>query len=300
MGDYLQLLAKSMELGPIPVLVTDQQGIIVFANARMSQLTGYSIGELVGKKPSMLSAKETKRETYDDLWRTILSGQVWHGNLMNRRKNGDIYIESIFIAPIKNPEDQKIYFVGFWHDETERQKAEEALNDQLHEFENRSRTDELTGQYNRRHILVELEKELERAVRYKRHLAGMMIDLDDFKQVNDKHGHLVGDRLIKAFAAVVQHSIRKIDILGRYGGDEFIVILPEAEIDIAKKVALRLQKNLLDYQINVLGDISRFTASIGLFSFDAVKEINQVSFIEKIDTALLAAKRAGKNKIVIG
>ena len=69
MNDYLQLLAKAMELGPLPVLITDSKGIIIFANTRMSQLSGYSIGELIGKNPNLLSANETKQEVYDDLWK---------------------------------------------------------------------------------------------------------------------------------------------------------------------------------------------------------------------------------------
>src|SRR3989344_865754 len=124
--------------------------------------------------------------------------------------------------------------------------------DKLHEqtvvLRNQSRTDDLTGHYNHRHLMIEMEKEIERAHRYKHTLSGMMLDVDDFKKINDKHGHLAGDEVLRQIADVVDQSVRKIDILGRYGGDEFFVILPESDKQAAYVVAERIQKNVRDYR----------------------------------------------------
>jgi len=294
-----ELCTAVIEQNPTPIMITDTSGKMEYVNAKFIQLTGYTGEELIGKNPRMLSAGLTSAETYEDLWRTILSGCEWHGDLFNKRKNGKVYQESLFIKPIKNGDGKMTHFVGAWQDITERNNIEEELKKQSKEFEKLSKTDYLTGQYNRRHILTELEKEVERAERYGRQLSGMMLDIDDFKTINDEYGHLIGDRVIKTIAAVIQKSIRKIDILGRYGGDEFLVILPESTLEMARKVGERIQKNLAVYQMNVLGAMGAATLSIGLLSFDKTKNFKAALFVEETDQALLQAKRTGKNRIVV-
>ena len=121
----------------------------------------------------------------------------------------------------------------------EQKKMMEGTHSTLRE---QSFVDELTGQYNRRHLLLELDKELERARRYKHTLGGIMIDVDDFKKFNDKYGHLMGDYILKEVTHVFGHCIRTIDVLGRYGGDEFMIILPEATPETATIVAERIKK----------------------------------------------------------
>ncbi len=294
------LLAQAIEQNPLAILITDDAGNIIYVNQVFVSLTGYVFEEVAGKTPRMLSAGETSSEIYRELWKTIRSGQVWQGELYNRRKTGRTYWESISIAPIKDSSGRITHFIGIWNDSTERKENEERVAGNLKEFEHQSRTDELTGQYNRRYILEELEKEVERAKRYDRRLSGMMIDVDDFKMINDRYGHLIGDRVLKAFAAVISKSIRKVDILGRYGGDEFLVILPEAALETAKLVAQRIQKNLSEYEQNVLGELGKLTASIGLIAFDSASEAIRSAFIERIDQALLKSKQAGKNAVTVG
>ena len=189
------------------------------------------------------------------------------------------------------------FYAGLLQDKLAVQK--EKLEVSVVKLGHESITDDLTGQYNRRHILEELGKEVERARRYGRRLSGMMIDLDNFKTVNDQYGHPTGDRVLKTFAGVIGRSIRKIDIVGRYGGDEFIVILPESTLEAARLVAERIQANLREYEKHVPSELFRVTASMGLISFEDVKEINESAFVEKIDQALLLAKRTGKNKISV-
>ncbi len=296
----LHLLGQAIEQNPLAILITDLSGNVVYVNSRFSTFTGYALEEIAGQNPRILSSGETPPEVYRKLWETILSGQIWQGDLLNKRRNGRFFWESIAIAPIKDSEGKVSHYVGIWNDSTEHKQSEERTAKSLKEFERQSRTDDLTGQYNRRHIFVELEKEVERAKRYTRKLSGMMIDIDDFKLINDRHGHLIGDRVIKAFATVISKSIRKIDILGRYGGDEFLVLLPEATLDTATLVAKRIQKNLEEYHQNVLADIGNLTASIGLIAFDALQDPHRTAFIERIDHALLRSKRAGKNTVTIG
>ncbi len=187
-------------------------------------------------------------------------------------------------------------FAGFFVDRFFQQRADlEMLNLQLKE---QSIMDDLTGLYNHRHILVEIEKEIERARRYKHPLAGMMIDVDDFKRFNDKYGHLTGDYVLREVAHIFDQSIRKIDIIGRYGGDEFLIILPESAFDNAKVVAHRIQKNLATHEFLVKDRPMKVTASIGLFGFGDLTDLEATGFIEKVDQALLKAKALGKNRVL--
>ena len=298
--EMMVLLAHGVIASPCPLMITDRQGLIVYVNPMFTQLTGYVLEELKGKTPRVFKSTRTPTSVHEDLWRTVLSGRVWHGELCNRRKSGEEFWEAICVNSIKDAQDVITHFVGVWQDVTARKASDEKILQQKEVFEKQSRTDDLTGLYNRRHIFVELEREFERAVRYKRPLSGMMIDIDDFKKINDKHGHLMGDRVIQTFSKILEDSVRIIDILGRYGGDEFLLILPETLIDEARIVAERIRKNLFEYQQNVMGEFGILTASIGLVTLDDTCRADKVLFLEKIDRVLLTAKGAGKNKVVIG
>lgn len=158
-------------------------------------------------------------------------------------------------------------------------------------------TDELTGLYNRRHLLVQIESEIERANRYKRSLSILMLDIDNFKPINDQHGHAAGDLLLKDIAKMLSRGVRKVDIVGRYGGDEFLVILPESDLKAAQNVAERILKNVRSHKFEVQGQPLPITLSIGLHSFESVGQVSCEELIEKADHALLAAKRKGKNRV---
>jgi diguanylate cyclase (GGDEF)-like protein len=190
------------------------------------------------------------------------------------------------------------FVFGLLRDRDEVQKAAlEHLNKIL---ERQSMTDEVTGLINRRQLETEIEREIERAKRYRHPIAGIMIDIDDFKHINDTRGHLMGDTALKKVAGVIKGSIRKVDIAGRYGGDEFLVVLPEATMDSARTVALRIQEGVRQCKIDVPRPTLSLTASIGLFAFPDCSFLDKKVFIETVDVALLKAKKAGKNRIVSG
>ena len=188
------------------------------------------------------------------------------------------------------------FLFGFLVDKFMEQKQKlESINNSLRE---QSIVDELTGKYNRRHILIELDKELDRARRYKHTIAGIMIDVDDFKKFNDHYGHLVGDYILKESTAVFDHCIRTIDVLGRYGGDEFIIILPEATPETAPIVAERIKKALHEHPFMLKKKRLKATVSIGAHYFNDLTNTDKADFIDKIDQALYKAKTAGKDRVV--
>ena len=160
-----------------------------------------------------------------------------------------------------------------------------------------SMTDFLTGLSNHRFLIEHAEKEIERARRYKRSLSCLMIDIDNFKQINDQYGHLVGDRVLTEIASAIQKSIRKIDTVGRYGGDEFLILLPESTTETALYVANKIQKTVCEQQFGRPENFITTSVSVGLANFECTDDLHAHQMIQKADDALLKAKRWGKNKI---
>ena len=168
-----------------------------------------------------------------------------------------------------------------------------ALGDQIRQLERsrrESRTDGLTGLANRRGIEERLSDEVNRSIRFDHSLSLLMIDLDDFKSINDRFGHAAGDEALRATAKSIEGSIRSIDLAGRYGGEEFLVILPETATPGAEIVAERIRS-----WVEQTGEI---TVSIGLASLDG-ETSNPAALIGAADAALYEAKRAGKNRIAL-
>ena len=156
-----------------------------------------------------------------------------------------------------------------------------------------SETDQLTNIYNRRKISTILEEETERSRRFDLPLSLIMIDIDFFKNINDTFGHLVGDEVLKEFATILKNSIRKIDHLGRWGGEEFLIIAIGDRKDDAKILAERIRKNI---QNHIFEKVGKLTASFGIAEFD--KNMDIQNFIQKADIALYKAKRCGRNCVV--
>lgn len=187
------------------------------------------------------------------------------------------------------------FLTGLFHDRLREQK--ERLEILSVKLRIQSNTDELTQLYNRRHILAQLECEMERARRYRRPLSVLMTDVDRFKEVNDRYGHLAGDSLLREMGRVLKQSLRRVDMVGRYGGDEFLVILPESDPGGARIVAERIQENFRGHQFTAGGQSLPVTLSIGLFSFQELEGLDMESLVQKVDQILLQAKRSGKNVI---
>lgn len=189
------------------------------------------------------------------------------------------------------------YYLGSLNDKIQSQKQK--LESLMSVLEAQSMTDDVTGLYNHRHLLEEIEKEIERSKRHHHDLSAMMIDLDGFKQINDLYGHITGDSVLRETALVINQSIRKIDVVGRYGGDEFVVILPEAKIEAAKTVAERILENVRQHRFKTKRDYVSLTVSIGIFSYEDSKDLDRAVFIEKIDEAMFKAKSSGKDRMSV-
>jgi diguanylate cyclase (GGDEF)-like protein len=141
-----------------------------------------------------------------------------------------------------------------------------------------------------------LEEEVDRARRLGLTFSVGMIDVDHFKECNDKHGHLVGDAVLKKIAEKLKNSVREVDMIARYGGEEFCVVLPDTPKDLAMSVAERLRKAVELKEIKAFDESVRTTVSVGVATYP--EDGDNVEFlIEKADTALYKAKRGGRNKV---
>ncbi|MBA2627857.1 MAG: diguanylate cyclase [Gemmatimonadales bacterium] len=157
-------------------------------------------------------------------------------------------------------------------------------------------TDPLTNTYNRRALTEKLEQEMDRAARYATLLTCMMIDIDNFKQINDTHGHLVGDVILRQLAALLKREQRSPDVVARYGGEEFVVLLPETSITESRNFAERILKRVASYDFGEPGTPVHVTISIGLASYPNEKVTDGNSLLQLADNHLYRAKSEGRNR----
>ncbi len=163
-----------------------------------------------------------------------------------------------------------------------------------------SLTDELTGLFNRRHFIQSLEREIRRAQRYGNDLALIMIDIDHFKKYNDAFGHLAGDRLLRSFAQHLARTARGTDVVGRYGGEEFVILMPDTGIEMAAHLAERIRQDIQDHLFETHGNPKSFkiTVSIGCAQLPEVEGQSQADDLIKLaDDCLYHAKSNGRNRI---
>ncbi len=176
-------------------------------------------------------------------------------------------------------------------DRTNRTLVEK--NEELHRL---SITDGLTDLYNHKYIMETLAIEAARCLRYNHPFSLLMIDIDDFKQYNDGHGHLAGDEVLRGVAAVLRESLRAGDYAARYGGEEFLILLPETGLEDADRSAERIRSRVEERKLGARGNAAGITVSVGVASFPENGN-DPEDLISKADTAMYEAKRAGRNRV---
>lgn len=168
----------------------------------------------------------------------------------------------------------------------------------MQELEKSASTDDLTGLYNRRAINLKLQHEYERVCRYESDLTIILVDVDHFKRINDTHGHLFGDQALKIIANVLERSVRVTDFVARWGGEEFLVVLPETDLGGGKTIAQRILKDIAQTQLDCDGQIISLTISAGLHQITPNQTLEEA--IARVDEYLYQAKQQGRNRVVEG
>ncbi|MFW3615092.1 GGDEF domain-containing protein [Billgrantia antri] len=397
----------AVEQSPAATAITDTEGRIEYVNRRFLEVTGYSREELIGKTPAMIRSGLTPDSVYRDLWHTLRSGQVWRGELQNRKKNGDLYWEAETITPVRDDSGKIVRFVAVKEDITERKRQEEelrllasvfqtgqatlitdpdmriervnqaftditgylpeevightprlfksgrhdkhfyaqlwqevletghwqgeiwnrnkygeiyplwqsitAVSDEAgkvrhyiavfhniaerkrleEELEQQATRDHLTGAHNRRAFDTAMRKAIRQAERSDNTFSLLLFDIDRFKSVNDQHGHDTGDVILKRLATLVSQTLRSTDLLARWGGEEFAILLQDTSASGASTFAERLRQQVAETRLHGLA----VTISLGIAEYHRGESPDEM--LARADGALYRAKRAGRNRVGI-
>jgi diguanylate cyclase (GGDEF)-like protein/PAS domain S-box-containing protein len=287
MHEKLSVFEQAIEQMDEMVRITQLDGTLFFVNKAVLKHTGYTEAELIGHSNSIFKSGKHNDEFYSQLWKTILSGEVYQNIFINKKKSGELYYEDQTITPIKDEKTKKIkYFVSTSKDITQQMEMVQKL-------ETLATTDTLTGLYNRYKINQIIDEEIRRAKRYKEPFALLMFDIDHFKKINDTYGHDVGDIVLQEFSQLILSSIRESDKFGRWGGEEFMLVAPNMNEEKLIKFANKLLKLIATHQFEKVGHV---TSSIGLSIFK--KNDDKSSFLKRVDNALYEAKESGRNRVI--
>lgn len=277
------------------IVITDCHPKILRVNQAFQDITGYTAEEVIGHNPNILSAEKKPKAFYEEMWATIFRDGKWSGEMLDKRKNGEIYPKQLTITAVTAPDGTLTNYVGSFFDITGRKKAEDEIN-RLAFF------DPLTSLPNRRLLLDRLQHALASSARSGRHGAIMFIDLDNFKVINDTKGHDCGDLLLVEIALRLQSCVREGDTVARLGGDEFVVMLEDlgsrvehavAQADeVGEKIRAAISRPCLVKECEF-----RSTASIGINLF-AGRETTAETLLKYADIAMYQAKGAGRDTVL--
>lgn len=282
----LQLLSQAVEQMDEMVRITDIDGNIVYVNPSTSKTTQYAEDEILGHSSKLFQSGKHSKDFYKKLWETILSGHTYKNILINKKKDGTLFYDEKIISPLKNDKGDIRYFVSTSRDISERMALEKELK-QL------ATKDALTGIYNRYKINTKIEEEIKRSDRYGESFGLAMFDIDHFKKVNDTYGHDVGDHVLQELSRIVLNNIRETDSFGRWGGEEFMLLLPHTEKDKINEIAEKIRKTVQEHTFE---DVKQITVSIGTTLYKKDEGISQL--LKRVDMALYEAKSHGRNQVV--
>jgi diguanylate cyclase (GGDEF)-like protein/PAS domain S-box-containing protein len=274
------------------MLVTDAKGIVLRINRKFTEMSGFLADDIVGKNPRVLQSGQHDGAFFAAMWSEIRDKGSWQGEILDKRKNGEIFPNWVTISVVKNKDDEVTHYVAAYVDITERKAAEEKIN-QLAFY------DQLTGLPNRTLVLDRLQHVWRKSQRTGQYAAILIIDLDQFAALNDTKGHAYGDILLQSAAARLSRDVPQADTIARHGGDEFVMLLSTNETDLDAAIVsiesdceriLALLK-----QPHQLPDIDYIcTASIGVTCFNG-RISSADDLMRQADLAMYRSKKAGGN-----
>ncbi len=415
-----RLRSVALEVVANSVAITDREGRFVWVNPGFTQLTGWTLGEVLGRDEDVLRPPNQASHAGARARSTLLRGEVWRGEVVTARKDGTTFVADVTLSPVEGEGGELSHFVAVGQDVTARREAEDALLARVHELgvlhelaclgsessrsvtalvdsathivrsslglgdfeirlfeptvgprasprarplfpsqppqatpgdvtelplrsasrligslratlpidpertdalsrllvtiagqlgavverawlveelQRQATTDALTGALNRRGLMATLEHEIGRARRYGHPLSVVLFDVDHFKRINDTRGHLAGDAVLAGLAWLIRRSLRSHDELGRYGGEELLLVLPETDLGRAHSVAERLRANIEEMGWPEVGPDLTVTVSAGVASLDD-GALTTSELLQRADDALYAAKRSGRNRVL--
>jgi diguanylate cyclase (GGDEF)-like protein/PAS domain S-box-containing protein len=263
-------------------LTAKADGIITSVSKAFCENCGYSHEELIDSDLSILNPAGARKNPFTGLWRIMEKGVPWKGELDNRKKTGEIYWLDCNVIPALVPDDgiSSVTLIG--NDITAKKELERITD-----------LDKLTGLYNRRKLDDMALRYYRNALENETPLAVILLDLDHFKNINDTYGHQAGDMVLSETGSILLRNLRRNDCVGRYGGEEFLILCESATLDDAKQIAEKIR---IEMENHPFPDIGQVTSSLGaaiLQNGDTLKDL-----IHRADTALYKAKNSGRNQVI--
>ncbi len=280
-----------LEAAPEGIIVVDSNGVINLVNSSTELMTGYTRDELIGQKietavPELL--RDTHREYRTNYMSNPASRPMGAGrDLQCQRKDGSVFPVEIGLNYIETKKG--IFVIALLTDITERKKAEKELQEA-------ARTDSLTGLSNRRDFIEKFNFEISRFKRNNKPFSIVMGDIDYFKKINDTYGHVCGDTVLQKIAALMRASLRHQDSVGRWGGEEFIILLPETGLQGGVQSTEKIRRRIQSEQFDHDGKSFTVTMSFGVSLYDHSLPMEKI--IKTADERLYKAKAAGRNRVV--
>ncbi|MDH5653918.1 MAG: EAL domain-containing protein [Gammaproteobacteria bacterium] len=280
-------LSHAVEQTADTIMITDKNGLIEYVNSGFEQTTGYQRADIIGRTPNVVKSGEMNEEFYEELWQTILKGDVFRDVFVNRKKDGSVYFEEKTITPLRNITGDITHYISSGKDITDRMRTQERLQYLAHH-------DVLTGLPNRLLFMDRLSQSIKYLKRNGGMVALMFLDIDRFKNINDTLGHQAGDTLLRIIAKRLSNSLREHDTVARISGDEFAIILEgvisiDALPGIARKILLEISHPM------IISDHEIFTTtSIGISIYPNDGE-EPHTLLKNADSAMYHAKEKGRN-----
>jgi len=289
--DWAPIFREAIEAAYDAVLITeaeiDRPGPrIIYVNPAFTEMTGWPSAEILGLTPRVLQGDQTDRHVLARLREALERGEAFDARAVNYRRDGMPFELEWRTAPIRNAEDRITHYISIQRDVT----AETRL---LNRLQQQAEFDDLTAAHTRRPAEKSLQAEIKRAERHEANLSVVLFDIDHFKAINDAHGHPAADEVLKQMTRIVTRRLRENDLLARWGGEEFLVVLPhtatEGAADAAEALRQLIEQAVFIHRI-------RMTVSFGVTTY-APGDTPQ-GLVERADAALYAAKEAGRNQVV--
>ena len=286
--DELKRSASVFRYASEGIVITDIDNNIIDVNQAFVDITGFSHSEVLGKNPNILQSGRNDKNFYIQLWNTLKEDGVWQGEVWNRKKSGEEYLEHLTITAVTDENKVVQNYVALFTDITLQRQQQEELKHIAH-------YDILTNLPNRVLFYDRMNQAVAQASRREKLISVVYIDLDGFKEVNDTYGHYVGDKLLILMAERMNNILRQGDTISRVGGDEFIALL----IDITDKTSVisfvtRLLEIIAE-PVHIHDLLINVSASIGVTYYPQNEELDIDQIIKQADEAMYLAKLSGKN-----
>lgn len=289
--EKLKLLASVFTSAKEGIVITDTRGIIVDANEAYTFITGYSKDEIIGQNAGFLKSDKHDKAFYKNMWNELVRNKYWIGEIWNRRKNGEIFVERLTISAISDSEGKTSSYVGLLTDITTGKDYESTL-------ERMAFYDSLTGLPNRLLFAERISQAMMISKRLNSMMAVCYLDLDEFKPVNDGFGHSVGDKLLLEISNRMQTHVRESDTVARMGGDEFALLLINIKsIEECEVIITKILESINEPYILPNQESARVSASIGITLFPQ-DDVSSDILLRHADQAMYVAKESGKNRYV--